>query len=195
MKAALSGTLATMGPGTPYAIAAKFAYPERAVVAIVGDGAFQMNGMNELITVKRYWDSHLARGSAPLVFCVFNNQDLNQVTWEQRVLSGDPRNPATQQIPDFPYAKYAELVGFKGIRCEDAESVADLWREALATTDRPVLFEVVTNREFPPLPPHIKMQQAQKMAKAIAGGDQDSVGMMAKSAKGKLAEFRESLKP
>jgi pyruvate dehydrogenase (quinone) len=183
-----------MGPGTPYAIAAKFAYPGRAVVAIVGDGAFQMNGMNELITVKRYWDSHLRKGNAPLVFCVFNNQDLNQVTWEQRVLTGDPRNPATQQIPDFPYARYAELLGFGGIRCERADDVAGAWREALATTDKPVVLEVVTNREFPPLPPHIRLDMAKKMTKAIAHGDEDSVGMMVKSAKGKLTEFKESLR-
>jgi pyruvate dehydrogenase (quinone) len=195
MKASLSGNLATMGPGTPYAIAAKFAYPERAVVAIVGDGAFQMNGMNELITIKRYWDSHLKRGHAPLVFCVFNNQDLNQVTWEQRVLTGDPRNPATQQIPDFPYARYAELIGFKGIRCERDDDVAGAWREALAHTETPVVLEVVTNREFPPLPPHIRLDMAKQMTRAIARGDEDSVGMMVKSAKGKLAELRESLRP
>jgi len=192
MLASLSGTLATMGPGVPYAVAAKFAFPERAVVAIVGDGAFQMNGMNEMLTVKRYWESHLKKG-APLVFCVFNNQDLNQVTWEQRVLSGDPRNPATQQIPDFPYARYAELVGFKGIRCEDAEQVGSMWREALSTTDRPVIFEVVTNREFPPLPPHIRLNQAQMMAKSIVKGDEDRVGMMEKSLRGKLTEFKETL--
>jgi len=194
MKASLSGNLATMGPGTPYAIAAKFAYPERAVVAIVGDGAFQMNGMNELITVKRYWDTHL-RGSAPLVFCVFNNQDLNQVTWEQRVLTGDPRNPATQQIPDFPYAQYAQLLGFKGIRCERGDDVAGAWREAFANSDRPVVLEVVTNREFPPLPPHITLDMARKMSKALAHRDEDSVGMMVNAAKGKLAEFKESLRP
>jgi pyruvate dehydrogenase (quinone) len=194
MKASLSGNLATMGPGTPYAIAAKFAYPERAVVAIVGDGAFQMNGMNELLTVKRYWDSHLKQGNAPLVFCVFNNQDLNQVTWEQRVLTGDPRNPATQQIPDFPYAKYAELVGFKGIHCDRADDVAGAWREALSTIDTPVLLEVVTNREFPPLPPHIRLEMARQMTKAIASGDEDSVGMMVKAAKGKLTEFKETLR-
>jgi pyruvate dehydrogenase (quinone) len=144
--------------------------------------------------VKRYWDSHL-KGSAPLVFCVFNNQDLNQVTWEQRVLTGDPRNPATQQIPDFPYAEYAGLLGFEGIRCERADGVANAWKEALATTDKPVILEVVTNREFPPLPPHIRLDMAKKMTKAVAHGDEDSVGMMVKSAKGKLAEFKESLKP
>ncbi|MDX6480124.1 MAG: hypothetical protein QOG85_634 [Gaiellaceae bacterium] len=195
MKASLSGNLATMGPGTPYAIAAKFAYPERAVVAIVGDGAFQMNGMNELITVKRYWETHLQRDSAPLVFCVFNNQDLNMVTWEQRVMTGDPRNPATQQIPDFPYARYAELVGFKGIRCESADDVARAWREALGHTATPVVLEVVVSREFPPLPPHIRLDMARKMTRALAHGDEDSVGMMVATAKGKLAELKESLRP
>ena len=193
MQASLSGNLATMGPGVPYAISAKFAYPERAVVCFVGDGAFQMCGMNEMITVKRFWDSHLKRDGAPLVFCVFNNQDLNQVTWEQRVLSGDPRNPATQQIPDFPYARYADLLGFKGIHCDRAEDMAGAWQEAMSTTDKPVILEVVTDRETPPLPPHIKLQQAQMMATAVAKGDQDRVGMMTKAAKGKLDEFKESL--
>jgi pyruvate dehydrogenase (quinone) len=192
MKASLSGTLATMGPGTPYAIAAKFAFPERPVIAVVGDGAFQMNGMNEMLTVKKYWEEYW-KSTPTLVFCVFNNQDLNQVTWEQRVLSGDPRNPATQQIPDFPYSKYAELVGLKGVYCDDADSMADAWREALAA-DRPCVLEVVTDREIPPLPPHITIEQAKQMMKALAGRDQDSVGMMTKAARGKLVEFKESLK-
>jgi pyruvate dehydrogenase (quinone) len=191
MMASLSGTLATMGPGTPYAIAAKFAYPERPVIAVVGDGAFQMNGLNEMITVKKYWEEYWQE-TPTLVFCVFNNQDLNQVTWEQRVLAGDPRNPATQQIPDVPYAKWAELLGLKGIHCDDPDSMADAWREALSA-DRPCILEVVTDREIPPLPPHIRMQQAQHMMKAIAGGDEDMGGMLIKSAKGKLAEFKESL--
>ena len=194
MMASLSGTLATMGPSVPYAISAKFAHPERAVIAIVGDGAFQMNGMAELLTAKRFWESHLCKGGAPLVFCVFNNQDLNQVTWEQRVLAGDPRNPATQQIPDFPYAKYAQLLGFKGLRCADADGLADMWREALSTTDTPVVCEVVVDREAPPLPPHIKLEQAQKMARAVAKGDEDRVGMMEKSVRGKFEEIKESLR-
>ena len=112
MRASLSGTLATMGPGTPYAIAARFAYPDRPVIAFVGDGAFQMNGMNEMITVAKYWAGCPGRR---LVFCVFNNQDLNQVTWEQRAMAGDPKYPGSQQIPDVPYAPYAELLGLKGV--------------------------------------------------------------------------------
>lgn len=186
--ASLSGTLATMGPGTPYAIAAKLAYPQRPVIAFVGDGAFQMNGMNELITVKRYED----RIGGGLVFCVFNNQDLNQVTWEQRVLSGDPKFPGTQWIPDFPYARYAELLGFEGIYCDDGDEVGSAWERALAA-GRPCVLEVKVDPEVPPLPPHITAEQAKKMAKAMVKGDPERVGVMEKSLRGKLAEFKESL--
>jgi pyruvate dehydrogenase (quinone) len=188
--ASLSGTLATMGPGVPYAIAAKFAHPDRPVVAFVGDGAFQMNGMNELITVKRYHERW--RANPTLVFCVFNNQDLNQVTWEQRVLSGDPKYPATQWIPNFPYAQYAELLGFVGIYCEDGDTVGSAWEQALAA-DRPCLLEVKVDPEVPPLPPHITFEQAEKMAKAMVKGDPERAGVMEKSLLGKLAELRESL--
>jgi len=164
--ASLSGTLATMGPGTPYAIAAKLAYPDRPVIAIVGDGAFQMNGMNEMITVKRYADRF--EGKAPLVFCIFKNQDLNQVTWEQRALTGDPKYPGTQWIPDFDYAAYAELAGVRGISCDDPDALGAAWDEALATRG-PVVLEVTVDPEIPPLPPHIRWEQAEKMAKAIVG--------------------------
>jgi pyruvate dehydrogenase (quinone) len=188
-RASLSGTLATMGPGTPYAIAAKFAYPSRPVIAFVGDGAFQMNGMNELITIKRY-EERLSDG--PFVFCVFNNQDLNQVTWEQRVLVGDPKYPGTQWIPSIPYAKYAELLGFRGIYCENGDEVGDAWEQALAAGG-PCVLEVKTDPEVPPLPPHITRMQAEKMAKAMVKGDPERVGVMEKSLRGKLAEFKESL--
>jgi pyruvate dehydrogenase (quinone) len=188
--ASLSGTLATMGPGVPYAIAAKFAHPDRPVIAFVGDGAFQMNGMNELITVKRYHERW--HENPTLVFCVFNNQDLNQVTWEQRVLSGDPKYPATQWIPKFPYAQYAELLGFEGIYCENGDLVGSAWEQALAA-DRPCLLEVKVDPEVPPLPPHITFEQAEKMAKAMVKGDPERVGVMEKSLVGKLAELRESL--
>ncbi|GAA0714521.1 hypothetical protein Drose_16885 [Dactylosporangium roseum] len=129
MQASLSGTLATMGPGVPYAIAAKLAYPDRPVIAFIGDGAFQMNGMNEMITCKRYLDR--LGGSPPLVFAVFNNQDLNQVTWEQRAEAGDPRFPGSQYIPDVPYARYAELLGLRGVYCEEPAKVGQAWDEAL----------------------------------------------------------------
>ena len=188
--ASLSGTLATMGPAVPYAIAAKFAHPTRPVIAFVGDGAFQMNGMNELITVKRYYERW--RDNPTLVFCVFNNQDLNQVTWEQRVLAGDPKFPGTQWIPDVPYAKYAELLGFEGIYCDDGDVVGDAWERALRA-DKPCLLEVKVDPEIPPLPPHITVEQAEKMAKAMVKGDHERIGVMQKSLVGKLAEFKESL--
>jgi len=189
-RASLSGTLATMGPGTPYAIAAKFAHQGRPVIALVGDGAFQMNGMNELITVKRYHERW--KDNPTLVFCVFNNQDLNQVTWEQRVMSGDPKFPGTQWIPSIPYAKYAELIGFKGIYCENGDEVGSAWEQAL-NAGGPCLLEVKTDPEIPPLPPHITRMQAEKMAKAMVKGDPERVGVMEKSLVGKLVEFKESL--
>jgi len=188
-RASLSGTLATMGPGTPYAIAAKFAYPSRPVIAFVGDGAFQMNGMNELITIKRY-EERLREG--PFVFCVFNNEDLNQVTWEQRVLSGDPKYPGTQWIPSIPYSKYAELLGFEGIYCESGDEVGEAWERALGASG-PCLLEVKVDPEIPPLPPHITRVQAEKMAKAMVKGDPERTGVMEKSLVGKLVEFKESL--
>jgi pyruvate dehydrogenase (quinone) len=189
MLASLSGNLATMGPAVPYAIAAKFAFPERPVLAFVGDGAFQMNGMNELITVMRYWE----RWSDPrLVFCVFNNQDLNQVTWEQRALGGDPKFPASQWIPDFPYHRFAELCGFAGIYCDSPDEIGEAWQAAFEA-GRPCVLEVKVDPEVPPLPPHITVEQAEKMAKAMVKGDPERLGVMQKSLLGKLVELKESL--
>jgi pyruvate dehydrogenase (quinone) len=188
-RASLSGNLATMGPGTPYAIAAKFAYPKRPVIVFVGDGAFQMNGMNELITVKRYLDRW---SDKRLIWCVFNNQDLNQVTWEQRVLAGDPKFMGSQWLPDFPYAKYAELVGFTGLYCDDGDAMAGAWHEALAA-EEPVVLEVRVDPEIPPLPPHITAHMAEEMAKSLMKGDPERIGVMEKSLLGKLQEFKESL--
>jgi pyruvate dehydrogenase (quinone) len=183
--ASLSGNLATMVPGVPYAIAAKFAHPNRPVICFVGDGAFQMLGMNEMLTIKRYMDRWLDKR---LIFCVFDNQDLNQVTWEQRVLEGDPKFPGSQWLPDFEYAKYAELVGLKGIYCDSGDAMRGAWEEALAA-DRPVVLQVKTDPEVPPLPPHITFDQAKKMAQAMAKGDPERAGVMEKSMRGKLAEF------
>ncbi|MDP9243959.1 MAG: thiamine pyrophosphate-requiring protein [Chloroflexota bacterium] len=167
MSASLSGTLATMGPGVPYAIAAKFAHPERPVIALVGDGAMQMNGLAELITVAKYW----RRWSNPrLVVLVLNNRDLNMVTWEQRVLQGDPMYPATQSIPDFPYARYAEMIGLHGVRVDDPERVGEAWDEVLSA-DRPAVLEAVVDPEVPPLPPHVTFEQAIHFAQAVVAGD------------------------
>ncbi|UNS99866.1 thiamine pyrophosphate-requiring protein [Streptomyces tubbatahanensis] len=189
MQATLSGTLATMGPGVPYAIAARFAYPDRPVIAFVGDGAFQMNGMNEMITVKRYTDR--MAGSPPLIFCVLNNQDLNQVTWEQRAMGGDPKYEGSQYLPDFPYAEYAELAGLKGIRCDDPKKVTSAWEEALAS-DRPVVLEFVVDNEIAPIPPHIMKEQAKKAVKAGIR-DPERTGIAARGFRQKLTEMYENL--
>ena len=158
----LSGGLASMGAAVPYAIGAKFAHPDRPVIALVGDGAMQMNNMAELITVQKYWQGW---ANPQWICCVWNNQDLNQVTWEQRVMEGMPRFEATQQIPDFPYHKFAELLGFKGIFVDDPDKMGAAWDEALAA-DRPVVLEVKTDPEVPPLPPHIGFEQARNFMSA-----------------------------
>jgi pyruvate dehydrogenase (quinone) len=185
MLASLSGTLATMGPGVPYAVAAKFAHPHRVAVALVGDGAFQMNGMNELITIGKYW----RRWADPrLVIMVLHNNDLNQVTWEQRAMEGDPKFAASQELPDFPYAEYAELVGLRGIRVDRPEDVAGAWDQAFAA-DRPVILEAITDPDVPPLPPHVTLEQMKSMTLAMAKGDPDRLGAVTQMVKGKLEEF------
>ena len=185
MRASLSGTLATMGPGVPYAIAAKFAHPDRPVIALIGDGAFQMNGMNELITISQYWK----RWSDPrLIILVLNNQDLNQVTWEMRVMEGDTKFEESQHIINFPYAEYAELLGLRGIRLQKPEDVPDVW-DAVLNSDRPVLLEAITDPNVPPLPPTITVEQAREFASALMKGDPDARGMIVQSFKGKMQEF------
>jgi pyruvate dehydrogenase (quinone) len=177
IMASLSGGLATMGPGVPYAIAAKFAYPERTVIALVGDGAMQMNGNSELITAAKYWK----RWSNPkLIVAVLNNRDLNQVTWEQRVLQGDPKLEAAQDVPDFPYARYGELIGFTGVRVERPEAIGPAWDQALAS-DRPVVLEAITDPNVPPLPPHITLEQAKGYISALLKGDPDALGIIKQS--------------
>ncbi|WP_343661682.1 thiamine pyrophosphate-requiring protein [Ralstonia sp.] len=174
MMGSLSGGLASMGAAVPYAIAAKFAYPDRPVIALVGDGAMQMNNMAELITVSKYWK----RWKSPKWICmVLNNQDLNEVTWEQRVMEGDPKFPASQDIPDVPYHRFAELIGLKGIYVDNPDQLAGAWDEALHA-DRPVVLEVKTDPDVPPLPPHVTLQQARNFATALAYGDPDASGVL-----------------
>jgi pyruvate dehydrogenase (quinone) len=185
MMGTLSGTLATMGPGVPYAIAAKFAYPDRPVFALVGDGAMQMNGINELITIAKYRERW---SDQRLVILVLNNRDLNQVTWEQRAMSGDPKFEGSQDLPDFPYARYAEMLGLKGIKVDSPDQVGAAWEEALAA-DRPVVYEAVTDPEVPPLPPHITIEQAKALSSSLIGGDPNAGPVIKQSLKQKLEEF------
>ena len=149
MMGSLSGGLATMGNAVPYAIAAKMAFSDRPVFALVGDGAMQMNGNAELLTAaaqRHKWKDQR------LIVLVLNNGDLNMVTWEMRVMSGNPRYEASQRLPPFNYAEYAERIGFLGLRVERPEEVAAAWDQALAS-DRPVVIDAVTDPNVPPSPP------------------------------------------
>jgi pyruvate dehydrogenase (quinone) len=179
MMCSLSGGLASMGAAVPYAIAAKFAHPDRPVVALVGDGAMQMNNMAELITVAKYWREW---SNHTWVVCVFNNQDLNQVTWEQRVMAGDPKFNASQQIPDVPYHRFGELIGLRGIYVDNPDRLAGAWEEALSS-DRPVVLEVKTDPNVPPLPPHITLNQAKAFASTLIKGDPEQGSVLVDTAK------------
>ena len=167
MKAGLSGTLASMGCAVPYALAAKFAHPDRAVIASVGDGAMQMTGSSALIDIAHY--AHRWENPQTIVL-VLNNGDLNEVTWEQRAMAGDPRYDASQSLPAFPFARYAELLGMKAIRVDRPEQVRPAWEEALAA-DRPVLYEAVTDPNMPPLPPQLRFETVRNMTRAFLRGD------------------------
>ncbi|WP_375460793.1 thiamine pyrophosphate-dependent enzyme [uncultured Enterovirga sp.] len=179
MMGSVSGTLATMGCSIPYAIAAKFAHPGRPVIALVGDGAMQMNGMAELITAAKYWK----RWTDPrLVVMVLNNRDLAYVTWEERVQLGDPKWEASQALPDVPYAEFAKLIGLGGRRVETPEEVGAAWDEALSA-DRPFVLDMVTDPNVPPLPPHITLKQARHFMGAMLAGEPELGSVLASTAR------------
>jgi pyruvate dehydrogenase (quinone) len=182
MKLSLSGGLATMGAALPYALAAKFAYPERVVIATAGDGAMQMIGNAGLIDIAKHW----RKWSDPrLVVLVLNNQDLNYVTWEQRVMEGEPKFAASQELPDLSYARYAEILGLRGIRVERPEDVGAAWDEAFAA-DRPVVIDVVVNADIPTVPPTLKPKQKKQLERALSE-DPDAAGVREQM---KLQEIR-----
>ena len=185
MRSSLSGKLATMCPGIPYVIAAKFAHPDKPAVALVGDGAMQMLGINGLITIAKYWE----RWENPqLVILVLNNRDLNQVTWEQRVMTGNPKYEGSQNVPDFPYAEYARMVGLDGIKVDKPEDIERTLEEAFSAK-RPVVYEAYTDPEVPPLPPHIKLSQAKAFVSALLKGDPDSIDMIKQTWRDVIAEY------
>jgi pyruvate dehydrogenase (quinone) len=172
MQLSLSGGLATMGAAVPYALAAKFAYPDRIVIATSGDGAMQMIGNAALIDVAKHW----RQWSDPrLIVLVLNNRDLNYVTWEQRVMEGEPKFAASQDLPDVPYARYAELLGLRGIRIDRPEQVGPAWEKAIAS-DRPVVIEAIVNADIPTVPPSLKPEQAKRLEHALAD-DPDSTAV------------------
>ncbi|WP_370191618.1 thiamine pyrophosphate-requiring protein [Bradyrhizobium elkanii] len=187
MIATLSGGLASMGAAVPYAIAAKFAHPDRPVIALVGDGAMQMNNMAELITAAKYWRDWR---DPRFIICVFNNEDLNQVTWEQRIINGDPKFDASQQIPNVSYSRFAELIGLRGIYVDSPQVLSSAWEQALAS-EMPVVLEVKTDPEVPPLPPHITLQQAKNFSLALLKGDPNEGGVI----RGAARQVLESILP
>ncbi|MFC9893774.1 thiamine pyrophosphate-requiring protein [Nocardia sp. NPDC127579] len=185
MRGSLSGTLATMGCAVPYAIGAKFAHPDRPAVALVGDGAMQMNGLAELLTVARYYP----RWTDPrLVVCVFHNNDLNQVTWELRAMGGAPKFEESQTLPDISYAEVARSAGLEAITVDDPDRLGAAWDRALRA-DRPVLIDVRCDPEVPPIPPHTSWEQMKDTAAAVLRGDPGAWHLLAQGAKTKAQEF------
>jgi pyruvate dehydrogenase (quinone) len=185
MRGSLSGTLATMGCGVPYAIGAKFAHPDRPVIALVGDGAMQMNGLAELITAAKYKDRWL---DPRLVVAVWNNHDLNQVTWEMRAMEGAPSFLPSQQLPDVQYAAFARSLGLTGVRVEKPEDVEAGWRTALEA-DGPAVVEFLTDPAVPPIPPHATWEQMEATAESILKGDADRGSVIKQGFKAKMQEF------
>jgi len=186
MRGSLSGNLATMGPGVPYGIGAKFGHPDRPVIVFAGDGAMQMNGLAELITIKHYWE-HWA--DPRLIVAVLHNNDLNQVTWEMRAMEGAPKFTESQRLPDVSYEGFARSLGLGGIEVTEPGQLGAAWDQALAA-DRPFVLDVRTDPDIPPIPPHATFEQAKDAAMALLKGDPDRWGVLKK---GLLTKAREIL--
>ncbi|NUU21908.1 MAG: thiamine pyrophosphate-requiring protein [Streptomycetaceae bacterium] len=185
MRGSLSGTLATMGPGVPYAIGAKFAHPDRPAIALVGDGAMQMNGLAELVTAAKY---HREWADPRLIVAVLNNRDLNQVTWEMRAMQGAPQFLPSQELPDVDYAGFAESLGLLGVKAEEPDAVTPGWERALAA-DRPCVLELRTDPAVPPIPPHATWELIEAAAASVLRGDSDRAAMVKQGIKAKIQEF------
>src|SRR5262249_8160945 len=154
-------------------------------IAFVGDGAMQMNGLAELITIKRYWpewaDPHL-------IVAVLHNNDLNQVTWELRAMGGTPKFEESQVLPDVSYPAFARSPDLEGIDVANPEAVGPAWDRALAA-GRPVVLDVHCDPDIPPIPPHAEFEQIKDAAEAILKGDPDAVGVVKKGIKTKAQEL------
>lgn len=191
MMGSLSGGLATMAPAVPYAIAAKFCHPQRVAIALEGDGAMQMNGINELITIAAHWREWT---DPRLIVMVLNNGDLSQVTWEERALGGDPRFPVSQNVPPFDYAAYATMLGLEGIRVDRPDMLGPMWEHALQA-GRPVVLDVLTDRNVPPVPPHVPAASVRNYLKALVSGDADSAAVLRATAREMWAEVFPASRP
>ena len=185
VRGSLSGTLATMGPGVPYAIGAKWAHPDRPTIALVGDGAMQMNGLAELITIAHYWQQW---ADPRLVVAVLHNNDLNQVTWEMRAMEGSPKFAESQTLPDIDYAAFARSIGLDAINVETADGVGPAWEQALAA-DRPTVLDVRCDPNVPPIPPHATFDQIKALAGAVFHGDEDTWGFAKQGLKQKAQQY------
>jgi len=185
IRGSLSGNLATMGPGVPYGIGAKFAQPNRPVIVFAGDGAMQMNGMAELITIKRYWQQW---DDPRLIVAILHNNDLNQVTWEMRAMAGAPKFAESQNLPDVDFAAFAAGLGLNASSVKDPEELADVWRDALSA-DRPTVLDVYTDPDMPPIPPHATWDQFKAATTAVLAGDEDRTGFVKTGLKTKAQEF------
>jgi pyruvate dehydrogenase (quinone) len=185
VRGSLSGNLATMGPGVPYGIGAKFGHPDRPVIVFEGDGAMQMNGLAELITIKHYWHQWT---DPRLIIAILHNDDLNQVTWEMRAMEGAPKFTESQTLPDVDYASFASSLGLLGISVDKPDEVGPAWDRALAA-DRPAVLDVHTDPSIPPIPPHATFEQAKDSAKAIVTGDADRRSVIVEGVKTKVQEF------
>lgn len=184
MRGNLSGMLASMLAAMPYAVAAKFAYPDRPVVCTIGDGAFQMLGMNELITIKRHWKSWK---DPRFIVLVLHNNDLSQVSWEMREV-GDPRFDTSQLVEDMDYAGFAEVLGLRGITVDQPDQVADAW-DAAFSADRPVVLDVLTDANVPPLPAHISFEEAKGFLTSLVKGDPAESAVIRNSVRAMGAEL------
>jgi pyruvate dehydrogenase (quinone) len=185
IRGSLSGNLATMGPGVPYGIGAKFAHPGRPVIVFAGDGAMQMNGMAELITIKRYWQEW---SDPRLVVAILHNNDLNQVTWEMRAMAGAPKFVESQALPDVDFAAFAASLGLNAVAIKDTDELAGAWRDALSA-DRPTVLDVYTDPNMPPIPPHATWEEFKALTAAVLEGDEDRWGFIAEGVKAKAQEF------
>jgi pyruvate dehydrogenase (quinone) len=185
MRWSLSGTLATMGPAVPYAIGAKFAHPDRPAIAFEGDGAMQMNGLAELLTIARYWEEW---SDPRLVIAVLHNNDLNQVTWELRAMGGTPKFVESQALPDVSYADFARSAGLGASVVTDPDQLAGAWETALAA-DHPYLLDIHCDPDVPPIPPHATLEQMTDMAKALIKGDTSRWGVIKEGIKTKAQEL------
>lgn len=185
VRGSLSGTLATMGPGVPYVIGAKWAHPDRPGIAFVGDGAMQMNGMAELITIAKYWRQWT---DPRLIIAVLHNNDLNQVTWEMRAMENSPKFEASQPLPDVDYASFARSLGLHGENLHEADQLGSAWERALGA-DRPTVLDVRCDPDVPPIPPHATFEQARSLVHAVVGGDEDAAGFIKQGVKQKMQQY------